>query len=63
MSKYRRNIEKIRDREKKKVAENYLSHARRFYDSGYKRDAYLFAEIGLKLDPENKGLKGLMSKL
>jgi len=55
--------DKKRDREKREVAESYLVYARGFYDSDYRDEAYLFAEIGLKLNPKSKGLKDLISKL
>ena len=55
--------DKKRDREKREVAESYLVYARGVYDSDYRDEAYLFAEIGLKLNPKSKGLKDLISKL
>ncbi|MBI2507569.1 hypothetical protein HYV89_01315 [Candidatus Woesearchaeota archaeon] len=58
-----RHYKKIRDRERIEVAESYRVYARRFYDAGYREDAYLFAEIGLKLDSKNKKLKDLISRL
>ena len=45
------------------ISESYRVYAKRFYDVGYREDAYLFAEIGLKLNPKSKGLKDLISKL
>jgi len=58
-----RYYKKIRDRERIEISESYRVYAKRFYDVGYREDAYLFAEIGLKLNPRSKGLKDLISKL
>ena len=66
MLRYKRYIgvdKKYRKDERLRLANDYLLYAQRFYDAGYREDAHLFAEIALILDPQNKKLKNLISRL
>lgn len=60
------NVEKLNEeirRQKREAADQYRLYAEYFRQTRRSFSAYLFAEIGLKIDPENTGLKDLIAKL